>query len=57
MVAAGGLGACGRDSEICIWGFVCPQALYGQIEARTGRAPDCWQGCMQLTAIRMIANF
>ena len=56
MAAAGGLGDCGQDCEVCFWGTFCSTCLYGQIKARTGRAPDCWSGCMELTVVYVIAS-
>ena len=54
MVAAGGLGNCFQDGEVCFWGTFCGPCLYGQIKARTGRAPDCWAGCVELTAVQFV---
>jgi Cys-rich protein (TIGR01571 family) len=51
--AGGGLADCGQDCEVCFWGTFCSLCLYGQIKARTGRAPDCWSGCMELTAVQI----
>ena len=56
MAAAGGLGDCGQDCEVCFWGTFCSTCLYGQIKARTGRAPSCWSGCMELTVVYVIAS-
>lgn len=51
--SAGGLGNCFQDSEVCFWGTFCSPCLYGQIKARTGRAPDCWAGCLELVAVHV----
>lgn len=56
MAAAGNLTACDQDVEVCFWGTFCSTCLYGQIKARTGRAPDCWSGCMELTVVYVIAS-
>jgi Cys-rich protein (TIGR01571 family) len=50
---AGGLGGCFQDLEVCFWGTFCSWCLYGQIKARTGRAPDCTSGCMELAGVQM----
>jgi hypothetical protein len=53
MAAAGGLGNCFQDGEVCFWGTFCSPCLYRQIKARTGRATDCWAGCLELTAVQV----